>query len=179
MVQDTRWEDIDALLERAERTKTEELVKAAQAIAAERFTFPTEEHPSYRGYVNLPEHTMEVQVGNELIAPDIVVVERLKTGETHLVMTAAVATVEMVTEAEAKQEWARLAAIPNSIFYLYTPIGHGAQAKKLCSKLKIKGVFHRTWRWTPRGFEINDITEPMSGLAPLMPPIIRNALRTP
>jgi hypothetical protein len=179
MAIDTRWEDIDQLLDRNERTKTEELTKAAQAIFEERFQFPTEEHPAYRAFLNLPEHTMVVQVGNETIAPDIVVVEKINTGETHLAMTAAVATKEMVTEAEAKQEWARLAAIPNSIFYLYTPVGYGAHAKKLCSKLKIKNVFHRTWRWTPRGFEINDITEPMSGLAPLMPPIIRNLLRTP
>jgi hypothetical protein len=179
MAIDTRWEDIDQLLERNERTKTEELVKAAQAIFEERFQFPTEEHPAYRAFINLPEHTMEVQVGNETIAPDIVVVEKINTGETHLVMTAAVATKEMVTEAEAKQEWARLAKIPNTIFYLYTPVGYGAEAKKLCSKLKIKHVYHRTWRWTPRGFEVNDITEPMSGLAPLMPPIIRDLLRTP
>ena len=179
MAIDTRWEDIDQLLERNERTKTEELIKAAQAIFEERFQFPTEEHPAFRAFINLPEHTMEVQVGNETIAPDIVVVEQINTGETHLVMTAAVATKEMDTEAEAKQECARLAAIPDTIFYLYTPVGYGAQAKKLCGKLKIKGVYHRPWRWTPRGFEVNDITEPMSGLAPLMPPIIRNLLRTP
>jgi hypothetical protein len=91
MALDTRWEDIDQLLDRNERTKTEELIKAAQAIFADRFQFPTEDHPAYRAFINLPEHTMEVQVGNETIAPDIVVVEKINTGETHLVMTAAVA----------------------------------------------------------------------------------------
>ena len=59
------------------------------------------------------------------IAPDIVVVERLKTGETHLMMTAAVADKDMVTEAEAKRSWARYASIPNTVFYLYVPVGYG------------------------------------------------------
>ena len=43
--------------------------------------------------------------------PDVVVVEKLNTGESKLIMTAAVATVEQVNEGEAKLAWARYAAI--------------------------------------------------------------------
>jgi hypothetical protein len=179
MAIDTRWEDIDTLLDRADRTKSEGLVKAVKEVAAARYTFPTEEHPAYRTHVNVPEVTMAVQVGDEQIAPDIVVVEKLKTGESHLIMTAAVADKEMVTEAEARQNWARYASIPNSVFYLYVPVGCGLAAKKICRKNKINVNGYRTWRWTPQGFEVNDVSEPMSGLAPLMPPLVRKLLATP
>jgi hypothetical protein len=179
MTMDTRWEQIDTLLDRTERTKSEGLIKAINGVAEARYDFPTPEHASYRAHVNAPEVTMAVQVGDEQIAPDIVVVERLKTGETHLMMTAAVADKDMVTEAEAKRSWARYASIPNAVFYLYVPVGYGKIAKQICKKAKINVEGYRTWRWTPRGFEVNDISEPMSGLSPLMPPIVRKLLATP
>jgi hypothetical protein len=176
---DTRWEDVDALLTRTPRTRDEQLAKAVHEIAQARFAFPTKGHPAYRTYVNLPEVTMGVQVGKEEIAPDIVVVEKLSTGETRLVMTAAVATVEQVNEAEARARWARFAAVPDQAFYLYVPVGYGAAAKKICRRLKINVAGYRTWRFTPRGFEINDISEPPSPLAALMPPLVRKILATP
>jgi hypothetical protein len=179
MAIDTRWEDIDSLLERTERTKDEELVKAINEVAAARYGFPTQEQPAYRTHVNVPDVTMAVQVRDEQIAPDIVVVEKLKTGETNLIITAAVANKDMVTEAEAKRSWARYASIPNAVFYLYIPVGYGVQAKKICKKAGIKVEGYRTWRWTPRGFEVNDVSGPTSGLAPLMPPAVRRFLATP
>lgn len=179
MTMDTRWEDIDSLLDRTERTKGESLVKAIQEVAAARFDFPTAELPSYRTHVNAPDVVMAVQVGNEQVAPDIVVVEKINTEDTRLVMTASVADKDTVTEAEAKRSWARAASIPNQIFYLYVPVGYGAAAKKICRRLGIKVGGYRTYRWTPRGFEVNEVSEPMSGLAPLMPPVVRRLLATP
>mgnify|MGYP001561968670 FL=1 len=176
---DTRWEDVDTLLDRTTRTKDETLAKAVQEIVALRFKFPTPEHAAYRAHSNVPAVTMAVQVGDEKIAPDIVVVEKLNTGDTRLVMTAAVANVEMVNEDEAKAAWARFAAIPGQAFYLYVPVGYGAAAKRICKKLKIKVEGYRTWRTTPRGFEINDVSEPPSALAALMPPLVRKLLATP
>jgi hypothetical protein len=179
MALDTRWEDVDSLLTRTQRTVDETHIKAVQEIAARRFEFPTTEHPAYRTHVNVPEVTMSVQVGQEELAPEIVVVEKLKTGETRLVMTASVAVREQVTEAEARRAWARYAAIKGVAFYLFVPVGYGAAAKKICRKAGIKVDGFRTWRTTPRGFEINDISEPPSPLAPLMPPIVRRLLETP
>ncbi|MBI5283885.1 MAG: hypothetical protein HY874_02215, partial [Chloroflexi bacterium] len=72
MSEETRWEDIDQLLNRTERTKDESRTKAAQQIAELRFKFPTTAHPSYRTFVNLPEVTMAVQSGKRELAPDIV-----------------------------------------------------------------------------------------------------------
>jgi hypothetical protein len=176
---DTRWEDVDTLLDRTTRTKDETLVKAVQEIVALRFKFPTPEHPAYRAHVNVPDVTMQVQLGDEQIAPDIVVVEKLNTGDTRLVMTAAVADKEGVTEGEAQRAWARFAAIPGQAFYVYVPVGYGAEAKRICKKLKINVEGYRTWRTTPRGFEINDVSEPASALAALMPPLVRKLLATP
>jgi hypothetical protein len=176
---DTRWEDVDVLLRRNERSKEESLDKAVREIVAQRFKFPTEQHASYRAHINVPQVTMGVQVGDEEIAPSIVVVERLKTGETHLVMTAQVCLREHVNEGEAKRVWSRVASIPNQAFYLYVPVGYGAEAKRICRRLGIRPEGFRTWRTTPRGFEVNDVSEAPSPLAALMPPIVRRLLATP
>jgi hypothetical protein len=176
---DTRWENVDVLLKRSERTKSESLVKAAQQIVEQRFAFPTAEFASYRTHLNVPDLTMAVQVGDEEIDPTIVVVERVNTGETRLVMTAEVCIHEQVNDGEAKRVWSRVASIPNQAFYLYVPVGYGAEAKKICRRLGIRPEGFRTYRNTPRGFEINDVSEPASPLAPLMPPAVRRLLKTP
>ena len=176
---DTRWEDVDALLQRTDRTKDEKLVRAVQQVAESRFSFPTQEYPSYRTHINVPTVTMGVQVGEDEVVPAIVVVERLNTGDTRLVMTAEVCIVEQVNEGEAKRVWSRIAAVPDQAFYVYVPVGYGAQAKRICRKLGIRPEGFRTWRTTPRGFEINDISERPSPLAPLMPPFVRRLLETP
>jgi hypothetical protein len=176
---DTRWEDVDQLLVRTSRTRDEKHVKAVHEVAEARFKFPTPEFAAFRTYLNAPDVTMAVKVGEDEIAPDIVVVERLKTGDTRLEMTAVVAEVEQVSEAEAKRLWARCASINDVAFYLYVPVGYGAKAKAICRKqgVTVEGV--RTWRTTPRGFEINDVTEQPSPLAALMPPGVRKFLATP
>jgi hypothetical protein len=101
---------------------------------------------------------MGVQSGSEELVPDIVVVERTKTGESSLIMTATVCGREDVTDAQAEAEWAPLSRIPEQAFYLYVPVGLGKQAKMICKRHKIKPNAFRTWRETPRGFEINDVS---------------------
>jgi hypothetical protein len=155
---DTRWEDVDKLLARNQRSANERRQHAVQQILEQRYAFPTPQYASYRAHANIPDVTMAVQIGEEQVAPDIVVVERLKTGDTRLVMTAAVATEELVNEAEAKRAWSRYAALPDQAFYVYVPAGFGVRAKKLCKDLGIKVYKFRTWRTTPRGFEIKDIS---------------------
>lgn len=179
MTMDTRWEDVDQLLDRTERTTDEKHVKAVQEIAKARYVFPTPEHPAYRTYVNHPEVTMGVQVGREELAPDIVVVEKHKTGEMNAVIAVAVASREQVNEAEAKRTWARYASIEDVAFYLYVPVGYGAEAKKVCRKQGIDVTGFRTYRDTPRGFEVNEVSESPSPLAALMPPFVRKLLATP
>jgi ABC-type glycerol-3-phosphate transport system permease component len=71
------------------------------------------------------------------------------------------------------------AAIDGVAFYHFVPVGFGAAAKRICKKLRIKVEGYRTYRTTPRGFEINEVSEPPSPLAALMPPIVRDFLKTP
>ena len=180
MTLDTRWEDIDRLLVTTPRTKDEKQARAVQDVAEARFKFPTREHPAYRTYVNVPAVTMAVQVGDTSeIVPDIVVIEKLTTGETRLVMTAQVEAPEGVAEREARASWSRIASIPDQAFYLFVPVGHGAEAKRICRQMGVSPEGVRTWRTTPRGFEVNDVSEPASPLAALMPPIVRKLLATP
>jgi hypothetical protein len=179
MTLDTRWQDVDELLDRTSRTEDETRVKAVHEIAAQRFQFPTPQHPAYRTHINVPDVTMSVKVLDAEVVPDIVVVERLNTGETNLVMTVTVAIKEQVTEGEAKRTWARFAAISDQAFFLYVPVGYGALAKRICRKLGVSVEGFRTWRTTPRGFEINEVSEPASPLAKLMPPFVRKFLATP
>ena len=157
MTLDTRWEDISTLLQRAERTHDEKLQSAITEIAAQRFEFPSPEYASFRTYVNSPDIAMAVQVGDDEIVPTIVVVEKIKEGDSRLVMTAQVCVTEEVNDGEAKRLWSRIASVPDQAFYLYVPVGCGLQAKQICKRLKIKVEGFRTWRTTPRGFEINDV----------------------
>jgi len=179
MTLDTRWEDVDTLLQRNSRTKNEKLIHAVQQIAEARFKYPTPEHASYRAYVNLPDVTMAVQAGRDELAPEIVVVERINTGDTELRITASVVDIEQVNEAEAQRHWACFAQIPDQAFYLYVPVGYGARAKQICRRLKIRPEGFRTWRTTPRGFEVNDISGPPGAFDALMPGFVRRALATP
>jgi hypothetical protein len=55
----------------------------------------------------------------------------------------------------------------------------GAEAKKVCRRAGVRPEGFRTWRTTPRGFEVNDVSEQPSPLAALMPPIVRKLLATP
>jgi hypothetical protein len=178
---DTRWENVDALIKRSERTQDETLAKAVREIADARFQFPSEEHPGYRTYVNVPDVVMGVQIGDtgDEVAPSIVVVERSKTGESRLAMTAQVCIREQVSAAEAKATWARIARIPEQAFYVFVPVGYGAEAKRICRQVGIRPEGFRTWRNTPRGFEINNVSEDPSPLAALMPPFVRRFLATP
>jgi len=172
---ESRWTDIDKLLQPAPQSSQEVRERAVQDIAQARFEFPTPELPSYRTYVNVPEVTMPVKdaKGNEL-TPDIVVVH---TPGNVLKILAQVETGDTVTKERAQELWAPFARLPDAAFYLYVPVGHGGRAKQICRKLGIRAYGFRTWRYTPQGIEINDISEPPDVMAALMPPIVRKILR--
>jgi len=175
MTIDTRWTDVDKMLQPSPLNRQELRERVIQDVAKARFEFPTTELAGYRTYVNFPEKTLPVkdEQGNEL-APDIVVVD---TPGNILKILAQVELPEQVTEERAKELWAPFAALPDAAFYLYVPVGNGAMAKKLCKKLKIHVYGYRTWRYVPQGIEINDISEPPDVMVQLMPPIVRRLLR--
>jgi len=175
MTIDTRWTDVDKMLQPSPLNRQELRERAVQDVAKARFEFPTPELAGYRTYVNFPEKTLPVkdEQENELV-PDIVVVD---TPGNILKILAQVELPEQVTEERAKELWAPFAKLPDAAFYLYVPVGYGAAAKKLCKKLKIDVYGYRTWRYVPQGIEINDISEPPDIMVQLMPPIVRRILR--
>ncbi|OGO53440.1 MAG: hypothetical protein A2148_11220 [Chloroflexi bacterium RBG_16_68_14] len=175
MTIDTRWTDVDKMLEPAPKSREELHLRAVQDIAKARFELPTPELPSYRAFVNVPQVTLPVkdEQGNEL-TPDIVVVD---TPGNILKMVAQVETGDTVTEERAKSAWLPYCRLPDVAFYLYVPVGYGGAAKRICRRLGIDVYGFRTWRYVPQGLEINDISEPPGIMAALMPPIVRKILR--
>jgi hypothetical protein len=172
---ETRWTDVDKMLQPAPKNRQELYERAVQDVAQARFEFPTPELASYRTYVNVPEVTLPVTdtEGNQL-TPNIVVVD---TPGNILKILAQVELLENVTEERAKEVWAPFAKLPGCAFYVYVPVGYGAAAKRICKKLKLDVYGFRTWRYVPQGIEINDISEPPGVMVALMPPLVRKILR--
>jgi hypothetical protein len=172
---ETRWTDVDKMLQPAPKNRQELYERAVQDVAQARFEFPTPELASYRTYVNVPDVTLPVTdtEGNQL-TPDIVVVD---TPGNILKILAQVELLENVTEERAKDVWAPFSKLPDCAFYVYVPVGYGAAAKRICKKLKLDVYGFRTWRYVPQGIEINDISEPPGVMVALMPPLVRKILR--
>jgi hypothetical protein len=172
---ETRWTDVDKMLQPAPKDRDELRQRAVQDVAKARFEFPTAELASYRTFVNVPEVTLPVQdaKGKEY-TPDIVVVD---TPGNLLKIVAQVETGDLVTEERAKEVWAPLSKLGDPAFYLYVPVGHGGAAKKICKKLGLRVYGFRTWRYVPQGIEINDVSEAPDVMSKLMPPLVRKFLR--
>lgn len=178
-VDKTRWQNIDGLLHRTGRTRIEVRAAAAREIAAARFKFPSDESPTCRTFVNLPEPTATVKRGKEDVVPDIVVIDHPASGKPALRMAAIVADPEQITAAEANERWAKIASIPDVTLYVYVPCGYADEAKRLCRKAHINPEGYRTWRNTPHGLEINDIGQAHSAVRDMLPRFARHALETP
>ena len=172
----TRWEKIDGLLRRSERTQIECRAAAARQIADARFKFPSAEFPAYKTFVNVPDVTMTVKVGDADLVPDIVVIEHPASGQPVVRMAVIVAAPERVTVAEAKERWAPIASIPGVTLFVYVPAGYADEAKRVCAEAKIEPEGFRTWRNTPMGFEIADVGEAHSAVRGLIPKFARRAL---
>ncbi len=175
MTIDTRWTDVDKLLQPAPKGREELHERAVQDIAQARFEYPSLELPSYRSYVNVPETSAWVtdEEGSQL-APNIVVID---TPGNVLRILAQVETAETVTEERAKESWLPFSKLAGAAFYLYVPVGCGAAAKRICKDAGVDVYGFRTWRYVPQGVEINDISEPPEIIHSLMPPFARKFLR--
>ncbi|MDP3766642.1 MAG: hypothetical protein Q8S13_01380 [Dehalococcoidia bacterium] len=175
MTIDSRWTDVDKLLQPAPRSQQELRERAVPDVAQARFEFPSPEYPSYRTFVNVPVVTLPVtDLDGKELTPDIVVVD---TPGNILKMLAQVETAETVSEEQARNAWLPYSKLPDSAFYLYVPVGYGGSAKRICKKLNISVYGYRTWRYVPQGIEINDISEPPGIVHALMPPFARKMMR--
>ena len=175
MTIESRWTDVDKMLQPAPKSSEELHERVVQGIAQARFEFPTPELAGYRTFVNVPEVTLPVKdaEGNET-KPDIVVVD---TPGNILKIVAHVETGDRVTEERAESVWRPLSQLSDAAFYLFVPVGYGGAAKRICKRLGLDVYGFRTWRYVPQGLEINDVSEPPGIMAALMPPMVRKMLR--
>jgi hypothetical protein len=148
---------------------------AVRDIFEARFQFPTPESPSLRAYANVPEVSMPIttDTGGEL-APDIVVID---TSGNQVKIHVAVETAHTVNEEAARRRWLPYSQLADSAFYIYVPVGYGGRAKRLCRRLGIRVYGFRTWRYTPHGLEINEVSERPGVVNNLLPPILKKLLR--
>jgi hypothetical protein len=145
--------------------------KALRDIVRLRFGFPTEKYRDFKTYTNVPQRTMGVQMGGNLVAyPDIVVVQH---PENNAKIVAEVETNETVREAVARFEWLPYSEL--APLYLYVPVGKGDETLNICRKLDLAVVGIRTWRYVA-GYEdpeINDHFTVPSGPEEMLPKILR------
>ncbi|TMF11758.1 MAG: hypothetical protein E6I38_04295, partial [Chloroflexi bacterium] len=128
--------------------------KALRDIVRLRFGFPTEKYRDFKTYTNVPQRTMGVQLGGNLVAyPDIVVVQH---PENNAKIVAEVETNETVREAVARFEWLPYSEL--APLYLYVPVGKGDEALNMCRKLDVAVVGIRTWRYVA-GYEDPEIND--------------------
>lgn len=149
--------------------------RAVQDIARERFAYPTEKHPSFKTYLNVPEPAMGVELRDGSIDyPDIVVVD---TSGNILKIVADVETSASVSQEQAQWRWRPHAEV--APLYLYVPAGYADRAKVIYKELKIPVVGLRTWRHVVgyESIEVVDIeTAPFSPLERVLPGILLRRL---
>ena len=154
----------------SDRTKRADIL---EQLAAQRFAFPSPEHPDWETVVNHPDPQMGVQLrGGGWIYPDLIVTEE----PGHFIrMLAIVVLRHEVTEAEAMQRWLPLSKAGPC--YLFLPAGQATAANRICQSLGIKVAGIRTWRRTPAfGLEIVPAysgPDPLAAVFSLLPAILR------
>jgi hypothetical protein len=167
-----RWEGADKLLQAAPKTRNALHLKVIRDIAAERFGFPTEQHPTFRTFVNEPEPTMVVEMGEDRLTPDIVVMDSAKRNAVRLL--AEVETADSVDEDHGRREWLPYSRVADANFFLYVPAGHAEETKRILRKLHVKRVRLRTWRYVTGldKLDITDVRYGPPGLDALVPPFL-------
>lgn len=149
------------------------LARAVRDIAQERFAFPTQRYRDYKTYTNVPQPSMGVEMPDGSVAyPDIVVVQ---DPENFTKIIGEVATAETVNEQTALKRWKPFAEL--APLYIYVPVGHADEARRLIRQHKVEAVGLRTWRYAVgvEQIEINDIFTVPSGPEELLPKILRPA----
>jgi len=168
---DTRWLDPNKLMPPGVKTREATHSRVVNDIAQQRLAFPSDESPSLRTHVNVPEPAFVIRAADSSeLVPDILVTEC--SGDRPRIL-AAVETADTVTEEQAAGRWLPLARVPDTTFHLYVPSGFAAEAKRLLKKHRIKKVALRTWRYVT-GLDALDITDIDYGgiLELLLPPFL-------
>ena len=151
------WRDAGTPWRRSEESRRFELEVAVGELARERFAYPSEQHPNYRTYVNLPSPTLALEftaggASTSQVFPDIVVIEHPRN---RPVIVAQVETRETVTRRQAELVWAPLESVEAPL-YIYVPAGLAPRARDYALAAGIKHARFRTWRRQPTGMIVQE-----------------------
>jgi hypothetical protein len=102
-------------------------------VARQRFPFPSVEHPDFKTYVNQPDHSVGIRAGNDLLFPDIVV---MNSSTTEVEMLAEVETARTLRQDDTIEKWrAFTGAGP---LYLFVPMSQLERARALLKPLSLR-----------------------------------------
>ncbi len=129
--------------------------QAAQEIARSRFAYPSKASPDLKSYVNRPEHTIGVRLGNgDLLFPSIVV---LDAPTTEVVMLAEVETGLSLRRPDLLDKWRAFASAGR--LFVYVPLSEVELGRKLLKSLDAPVEGFRAWSYN-MGQRMVEIYEP-------------------
>jgi hypothetical protein len=99
-------------------------------LAGAKFAYPSEEHPDWTTHVNVPERTMGIQHGSELIYPDLFV----SSSRMEIARVVEVVS-KMIVSVDDVNRWKACSSLSDA-FYLFIPIETRAKLLQVLS-------FHR------------------------------------
>ena len=150
------WRSTPRWWRRSEESRRYAQERVVEELAATRFAFPDDRHPSYRTHVNVPEPQLALEFedrGGVKVFPDILVVDY---PGNYPVMVAQVETRETVTPEQARLVWSQFEN-KDAPLYIYVPSGLGGRAKQYAKAAGMKHVQFRTWRRLPTGVVVEEI----------------------
>ena len=152
------WREAGTPWRRSEESRQFEIEVVVRQLARDRFQYPSESHPEYRTYTNLPAPTMALEftaggASTSQVFPDIVVVEHPRN---RPVIVAQVETRETVTRQQAELVWAPLET-GEAPLYIYVPSGLARRARDYAMAAGIKNARFRTWRRQPTGMLVQEV----------------------
>jgi len=105
--------------------------KAVAEIAKVEFPYPNKSYPNRKTYANHPERNMPVKKNEELVYPDIVVVD---TEKEKPEMIGEVETASTVSEDHAVQ-WKEFSSLHT--FFLYIPKNYASEVRRILNSMRI------------------------------------------
>jgi hypothetical protein len=101
-------------------------------VARQRFAYPGSGHPSWKTYLNEPEHTKGVSAQPDTVYPDIVVAD-----ERNVVMQLGEIETEMTMNEAETEQWKKYYSLCSS-FYLYVPANLREAAVQLIASRRVQ-----------------------------------------
>lgn len=115
-------------------------------IAQERFPYPDSQNPSWKTYLNEPQHTMAITGKEVSVYPDIVVVD---TQKNQAAMIGEIETPMTVNE-EGATQWKKYSSLV-STFYLYVPVSVQQEVRRLLASYGISVTGLRVYSYDAQG----------------------------